>query len=44
MMTQYHSIAGNDVEQFKKSGKVTVLYPKEYKTGDVKAPYEGGKK
>ena len=34
MMTQYHGIAGNDVDQFKKPGKVTVLYPKEYSTGD----------
>jgi branched-chain amino acid transport system substrate-binding protein len=44
MMTQYNGISGNDVEQFKKPGKVTVLSPKEYRTGDVKAPYEGGKK
>ena len=34
IMTQYHSISGNDVEQFKKPGKVTVLYPKEYRTGE----------
>jgi hypothetical protein len=44
MMTQYHSIAGNDIDQFKKPGKVTVLYPKEYRTGGVKAPYHENKK
>lgn len=44
MMTQYHSISGNDVGQFKQPGKVTVLYPKEYRTGGVKAPYHESKK
>jgi branched-chain amino acid transport system substrate-binding protein len=44
MMTQYNGIKGNDVEQFKKSGHVTVLYPTEYKTGSVKAPYHENKK
>ena len=44
MMTQYHSIAGNDIDQFKNPGKVTVLYPKEYRTGGVKAPYHENKK
>lgn len=44
IMTQYHSISGNDAEQFKKPGKVTVLNPKEYRTGSVKAPYHENKK
>src|SRR6266704_1212138 len=44
MMTQYTGIKGNDVEQFKKSGHVTVLYPSEYQTGSVKAPYHENKK
>ena len=39
MMVQYHGIAGNDVDQWKKPGKVTVLYPREYATGELKAPY-----
>jgi branched-chain amino acid transport system substrate-binding protein len=39
MMTQFHDIKGNDVEQFKKPGRVTVLAPREYKTGELKAPY-----
>jgi branched-chain amino acid transport system substrate-binding protein len=44
MMTQYTGISGNDIEQFKNPGKVTVLYPKEYRTGGVKAPYHENKK
>ena len=44
MMTQYSGISGNDVEQFKKPGHITVLYPSEYKTGSVKAPYHENRK
>jgi branched-chain amino acid transport system substrate-binding protein len=44
MMTQYHGITGNDVEQFKKPGRLTVLSPNEYKTGDLKAPYHENRK
>jgi len=44
IMTQYTGISGNDVEQFKQPGKATVLYPKEYRTGTVKAPYHENKK
>jgi branched-chain amino acid transport system substrate-binding protein len=44
MMTQYTGISGNSVDQFKKAGRVTVLYPNEYKTGSVKAPYHESKK
>jgi len=44
MMTQYHGITGNDVEQFKKPGRLTVLSPREYKTGELKAPYHDNKK
>ena len=44
MMTQYGGISGNDIEQFKQPGKTTVLYPKEYRTGGVKAPYHDNKK
>ena len=44
MMTQYTGIAGNDIEQFRGAGKATVLYPKEYRTGSVRAPYHENKK
>lgn len=44
MTVQYQGISGNDLEQWKKPGRVTVLYPGEYKTGTVKAPYHENKK
>jgi branched-chain amino acid transport system substrate-binding protein len=44
MTVQYHSVSGNDLEQWMKPGKVTVLSPANYKTGDVKAPYHENKK
>src|SRR5213082_419061 len=39
LTVQYHSIVGNDLEQWMRPGHVTVLSPKEYRTGDLKAPY-----
>jgi branched-chain amino acid transport system substrate-binding protein len=39
MTVQYQGISGNALDQWKKPGRVTVLYPPEYKTGAVKAPY-----
>ena len=44
LTVQYHGISGNDLEQWMKPGRVTVLYPNEYKTGSVKAPYHENKK
>src|SRR5438094_3169073 len=44
LTVQYHGIGGNDLEQWMKPGHVTVLYPSEYKTGSVKAPYHENKK
>ncbi|MBI3374556.1 MAG: amino acid ABC transporter substrate-binding protein [Betaproteobacteria bacterium] len=44
MTVQYGGIAGNDVAQWKKSGLITVLYPNEYKTGTVRAPYHENRK
>ncbi len=38
MMTQYTGSSGNDVDQFRHPGKVTVLYPKEYRTGGRSKP------
>jgi branched-chain amino acid transport system substrate-binding protein len=29
-----------DLEQFRKPGKQVVIYPEDYKTGDVIAPFE----
>lgn len=44
LTVQYHGIRANDLEPWMKPGHVTVLYPKEYRTGDVKAPYHENKK
>jgi branched-chain amino acid transport system substrate-binding protein len=44
MTVQYHSVSGNDLEQWMKPGRVTVLYPASYATGTVKAPYQDNKK
>ncbi|HEX5863805.1 MAG TPA: amino acid ABC transporter substrate-binding protein [Casimicrobiaceae bacterium] len=44
LTVQYQGIAGNDLEQWKKPGHVTVLYPPSYATGTVKAPYQDNRK
>jgi branched-chain amino acid transport system substrate-binding protein len=44
MTVQYHSVTGNDLEQWMRPGHVTVLYPATYATGTVKAPYQDNKK
>ncbi len=44
LTVQYHGISGNELEQWMKPGKVTVLYPANYATGTVKAPYQDNKK
>ena len=44
LTVQYHGISGNELEQWMKPGKVTVLYPANYATGTVKAPYQDNRK
>jgi branched-chain amino acid transport system substrate-binding protein len=44
MTVQYHGISGNDLEQWKKPGHVTILAPSAYMTGPVMAPYQDNKK
>ena len=44
LTVQYHSVAGNDLEQWMRPGHVTVLYPASYATGTVKTPYQDNKK
>jgi branched-chain amino acid transport system substrate-binding protein len=44
LAVQYHGITGNDLEQWKKPGHVTVLSPAEYKTGGVATPYQDNRK
>jgi branched-chain amino acid transport system substrate-binding protein len=40
VQAQFRGIVDKDVEQFRKLGKQVVIYPDEYKTGEVVAPFE----
>jgi len=40
LLVQFQGIAGNDLEQFKQPGKQVILYPAQYKSGDLKVPFE----
>jgi branched-chain amino acid transport system substrate-binding protein len=40
VQAQFRGIVDKNVEQFKQPGKQVVLYPEQYKTGDVVAPFE----
>ena len=44
LTVQYHGISGNDLDQWKRPGRVTVLAPSAYKTGAVMAPFQDNKK
>jgi branched-chain amino acid transport system substrate-binding protein len=44
LAVQYHGITGNDLDQWKKPGHVTVLAPAEYKTGTVATPFQDNRK
>jgi len=39
LTVQYHGVAGSDLGQWTKPGRVTILAPASYATGTVKAPY-----
>ena len=40
LMDQYRNVAPHDVEQFRKPGKVVVVAPETYKTGDFMEPFD----
>src|SRR5687767_13626832 len=40
VQAQFRGVADKDLEQFRKAGKQVVVYPDEYKTGDVITPFE----
>src|SRR5258706_3982743 len=44
LAVQYKGIVGNDLEQWRKAGHVTVLTPAPYKTGNVATPYQDNRK
>jgi branched-chain amino acid transport system substrate-binding protein len=43
LMVQYQKIDGSGVEQFRKPGKKVVLYPDEFKSGNIIYPYAAAK-
>jgi branched-chain amino acid transport system substrate-binding protein len=44
LLAQFQGIAGNDVEQFKQPGKQVVLHPARFKSGELRVPFEPGKR
>jgi branched-chain amino acid transport system substrate-binding protein len=40
LLVQYQNISGNGLDQFKKPGTQPVLYPPQYKSGDLVYPFE----
>jgi branched-chain amino acid transport system substrate-binding protein len=40
LMVQYRGVTGNGLEQFRGPAPYVILYPPEYKTGEVKSPFE----
>jgi branched-chain amino acid transport system substrate-binding protein len=44
VFTQFQNVAPNDVEQFADGSKQPVLWPPQYKTGDIIYPYAAAKK
>ena len=43
LFVQYQNIVGNDAEQFKQAGKQVILFPPEYKSGNLLHPYGADK-
>ena len=44
MMVQFGGVKGNDIDEWKRPGRITVLEPAAYKTGRVKAPFQEARK
>ena len=44
ILVQYRDIASSDIEQFKQAGKQVILYPPQYKSGDLRVPFDATKK
>ena len=39
LTVQFRGIVGNDIEQFKQAGKQVILFPPEYRSGDLQYPF-----
>jgi branched-chain amino acid transport system substrate-binding protein len=44
LFVQYQKVAGNDVGQFRQAGKQVILYPPQFKSGDLAYPYNDAKR
>jgi len=44
VFTQFQNVIGNDVDQFRDTSKQVILWPAEYKTGNIVYPYAEAKK
>jgi branched-chain amino acid transport system substrate-binding protein len=44
VQAQFRGIVDKNLDQFKQPGKQVILYPEQYKTGDVVAPFEKARK
>jgi branched-chain amino acid transport system substrate-binding protein len=42
LYTQYQGVQGNGIEQFRKAGTQVILYPAQYKSGELRKPYAAG--
>ena len=42
--TQFQNVTGNDLAQFRDTTRQVILWPTEYKTGEVIYPYQDAKK
>jgi branched-chain amino acid transport system substrate-binding protein len=44
VQAQFRGIVANDMEQFRQPGKQVILYPPQFKTGELVAPFEKARK
>jgi branched-chain amino acid transport system substrate-binding protein len=44
VQAQFRGVVANDMEQFRNPGKQVILYPPQFKTGDLVAPFEKARK
>lgn len=43
LLVQYQGVGSNALDEFRQPGKHVILYPPALKSGDIKAPFQGGK-
>ncbi|MBV8849730.1 MAG: amino acid ABC transporter substrate-binding protein [Methylobacteriaceae bacterium] len=43
LMVQFRGLKGNDLEQFKDPAHSVILFPEQYKSGEVQAPFDSAK-